>query len=173
VQVAQHWILARLRNQTFFSLEELNDRIAELLEELNTRVMVRYKASRRDLYERLEKPLLRPLRTDHFVYGKWKKARVNIDYHVVYDDHFYSAPYQLQGHEVWIRATALTIEIYDDEKRVGSHLRSHHRGRCRQAGRQADYAVPRCDRQAASSVRANEGQMPRPPGTVTITQPLP
>jgi len=129
VQVAQRWILARLRNQTFFSIEELNDRIAELLEDLNTRVMLRYKASRRDLFERLERAVLKPLPTDRFSYGEWKKATVNIDYHVVYDDHFYSAPYQLQGHEVWIRATGLTIEIYDGEKRVGSHLRSYHRGR--------------------------------------------
>jgi transposase len=129
VQVAQRWILARLRNQTFFSLEELNERIAELLEDLNTRMMLRYKASRRDLFERLERAVLKPLPADRFSYGEWKVARVNIDYHVVYDDHFYSAPYQLQGHEVWIRATALTVEIYDGEKRVGAHVRSYQRGR--------------------------------------------
>lgn len=129
VQIAQRWILARLRNQTFFSLEELNERIAELLEDLNTRVMVRYKASRRDLFERLERAMLKPLPTDRFAYGEWKKATVNIDYHVVYDDHFYSAPYQLQGQEVWVRATALTVEIFHGENRVGSHLRSYRRGR--------------------------------------------
>jgi transposase len=134
VQVAQRWILARLRNQTFFSLEELNERIAELLEDLNTRVMVRYKASRRDLFERLERAVLKPMPTDRFSYGEWKKATVNIDYHVVFDDHFYSAPYQMVGDEVWIRATALTIEIFrndsvpTDDNRVGSHLRSYKRG---------------------------------------------
>jgi transposase len=129
VQVAQRWILARLRNQTFFSLEELNERIAELLEELNTRVMVRYKASRRELFERLERSVLKPLPTDRFSYGEWKKATPSIDYHVVYDDHFYSVPYQLQGQELWIRATALTVEVFHGEKRVASHLRSYHRGR--------------------------------------------
>lgn len=129
VQIAQRWILARLRNQTFFSLEELNERIAELLEDLNTRVMVRYKASRRELFERLERSVLKPLPADRFVYGEWKKATVNIDYHVVYDDHFYSVPYRLQGQEVWIRATALTVEIFHGQPRVASHLRSYHRGR--------------------------------------------
>lgn len=128
VQIAQRWILARLRNQTFFSIEALNDRIAELLEDLNSRVMLRYKASRRDLFERLERAVLKPLPATRFSYGEWKKARVNIDYHVVFDDHFYSAPYQLQGQEVWIRATGLTIEITHNDARVGSHLRSYKRG---------------------------------------------
>lgn len=129
VQIAQRWILARLRNQTFFSLDEMNERIAELLEDLNTRVMRRYKASRRDLFEKLERAVLKPLPTTRFSYGEWKKARVHIDYHVVFDDHFYSAPYQLVGEEVWIRATGLTIELFHNNQRIGSHLRSYNRGR--------------------------------------------
>jgi transposase len=130
VQIAQRWILARMRNQRFFSLDEMNDRIAELLEDLNTRTMRRYRASRRDLFEKLESAELKPLPTTRFVYGEWKKARVHIDYHVVFDDHFYSAPYQLVGEEVWIRATTLTIEIFNDNnQRIGSHLRSYKPGR--------------------------------------------
>lgn len=129
VQIAQRWILARLRNQTFFSIDEMNERIAELLEDLNTRVMRRYKESRRDLFEKLERSMLKPLPSTRFSYGEWKKARVHIDYHVVFDDHFYSVPYQLVGEEVWIRATGLTIEIFHNNQRVGSHLRSYHRGR--------------------------------------------
>lgn len=129
VQIVQRWILARLRHQTFFSLDELNERIAELLEELNTREMRRYKASRRDLFEKLERAALKPLPLTRFSYGEWKKARVHIDYHVVFDDHFYSAPYQLVGEEVWIRATGLTIEIFHNNQRVGSHLRSYYRGK--------------------------------------------
>jgi transposase len=129
VQIAQRWILARLRNQTFFSVDEMNERIAELLEDLNTRTMRRYKASRRDLFEKLERSALKPMPATRFSYGEWKKARVHIDYHVVFDDHFYSAPYQLVGEEVWIRATGLTIEIFHNNQRVGSHLRSYNRGR--------------------------------------------
>jgi hypothetical protein len=34
--VTQRWILARLRNRTFFSLSELNVAIRALLEDLNT-----------------------------------------------------------------------------------------------------------------------------------------
>lgn len=100
VQIAQRWILARLRHHTFFSLDEMNDRISELLEDLNTRVMRRYRASRRDLFEKLERSALKPMPATRFSYGEWKKARVHIDYHVVFDDHFYSAPYQLVGEEI-------------------------------------------------------------------------
>ena len=135
VQIAQRWILARLRHHRFFSIDEMNDRIAELVEDLNTRTMRRYRASRRELFEKLEVPVLKPLPATRFSYGEWKKARVNIDYHVVFDDHFYSAPYQMVGEEVWIRATGLTIEIFTEsselrsDNRVGSHLRSYKPGR--------------------------------------------
>jgi transposase len=66
VLVAERWILARLRNQTFFSLAELNERIAELREELNGRTMRRYGKSRRELFEELERPALMPLPAQRF-----------------------------------------------------------------------------------------------------------
>lgn len=61
VQVAQRWILARLRNERHFSLESMNLRIAELLEDLNSRTMRVYRASRREMFERHDKPALRSL----------------------------------------------------------------------------------------------------------------
>ena len=83
VQIVERWILARLRHETFFSLAALNARIAELLEDLNARPMRLYRASRHELFERLDQPALRPLPAEPFVYGEWKiNARVNIDYHV-------------------------------------------------------------------------------------------
>jgi len=129
VQVVQRWILARLRNQTFFSLDELNARIAELLEELNDRTMRVYGTSRRALFERLDRPVLKPLPQERFVYGEWKTARVNIDYHVELDHHFYSVPHALLHELVDGRLTAATIEIFHKNKRVASHARSHQRGR--------------------------------------------
>ena len=80
--VAERWLLARLRHERFFSLSALNVRIAELLADLNARPMRLYRASRRELFERLDQPALRPLPAEPFVYGEWKiDARVNIDYH--------------------------------------------------------------------------------------------
>lgn len=131
VLVAERWILARLRNQTFHSLEELNERIAELVEELNARTMRTYKASRRELFERLDKPALRPLPASRFVYGEWKFCSLNIDYHFEYDGHYYSAPHGLltECKRLEVRGTARTVEAFVRGKRVASHARSHQRGR--------------------------------------------
>lgn len=129
VQVAQRWILARLRNRTFFSIAELNVAIAELRDELNARTMKTYGASRRDLFERLDRPALRALPSARFTCGEWATARVNIDYHVDYAGHFYSAPHALVHEQVDVRATATTVEIFLRGARVASHARSHERGR--------------------------------------------
>jgi transposase len=129
VLVAQRWILARLRNQTFFSLRELNDRIGELLEDLNDRKMRLYGASRRELFERLDKPALRPLPSEPFVYAEWKRVKVNIDYHVEVDHHFYSAPHELVHEYLEARFTATTVELFRGGQRVASHTRSYLRGK--------------------------------------------
>jgi transposase len=130
VLIAQRWILARLRHHTFFSLAELNERIAELVEELNARPMRVYRESRRQLFERIERDVLLPLPAARFTYGAWKlNATVNIDYHVEYDGHFYSAPHALVQDKVDVRATSMTIEIYQRGERVTSHARSYHRGK--------------------------------------------
>jgi transposase len=130
VQIAQRWILARLRNQTFFSLDALNERIAELVEELNDRRMRVYGCSRRELYERIERATLRPLPTEPFVYGEWKIGlRVNIDYHVDVDHHYYSVHFTLAREEVDVRVAAMTVEIFHDHRRVAAHPRSWARGR--------------------------------------------
>jgi len=128
VQVVERWILARLRHQTFFSLEALNERIAELLEELDTRPMRVYGASRRELFERLDRLALRALPAERFTYAQWKLARVNIDYHIDVDRHFYSAPHRLVGEQVEARVSATTVEVFHRGLRVASHRRSHVRG---------------------------------------------
>jgi transposase len=129
VQVVQRWILARLRNETFFSLEALNERIAELLRELNDRPMRTYQASRRELFERLDRPVLKPLPAEPFVYGTWKAAKVSIDYHVAVEGHYYSVHYTLVGDRVDVRVGATTVEIFLGGQRVASHRRSSQRGR--------------------------------------------
>jgi len=129
VLVAQRWILARLRHETFFSLEALNERIAELLEDLNNRRMRVYGASRRELFERLDRPALKPLPAGPFEYSEWKKVRLNIDYHAEVDHHYYSAPHPLVHEELEARFTATTVELLHRGERVASHLRSYQRGR--------------------------------------------
>jgi transposase len=130
VQIAQRWIIARLRHHTFFSLAELNERIAELLEDLNNRTMRVYRESRRQLFERIESATMLPLPAARFEYGAWKLgATVNIDYHVEYEGHYYSVPYGLVHEKMDVRATGLTVEIFQRGQRVTSHVRSYARGK--------------------------------------------
>ena len=129
VQVVERWILARLRNRTFFSLAELNQDIWELLEELNHRPMRHLGRSRRDLFQTLDQPVLKSLPETPYEFAVWKKARVNIDYHIEFDKHYYSVPYALIHQEVYIRATERTIEISFKNRCVACHPRSNARGR--------------------------------------------
>jgi transposase len=128
VLVAQRWILARLRNRSFFSLAELNAAIRELLVELNERPMKKLGASRRELFERLDRPALEPLPEGRYEIAEWKLCRANIDYHVEVDYNYYSVPHQLQGEPCEARFTARTVEVYFKNRRVASHQRLRGRG---------------------------------------------
>jgi transposase len=121
---AQRWILAVLRHCTFYSLAEMNVAIDDKLKKLNTKTMRGYGKSRAELFIMLDKPALLPLPPTVFEYAHWKKVRLGIDYHLRYDDHFYSAPYQLINQDLWCRAGFRTIEIFFKGKRITSHPRS-------------------------------------------------
>jgi len=125
VLLVERWILAALRQRTFFSLGEVNEAVAELLVRLNERPFRKREGSRRTLFESLDRPALKPLPAERYQYGEWKTARVNIDYHVEFDRHWYSVPYALTQQEVEIRATASTVEVFHKGVRVASHARSH------------------------------------------------
>jgi transposase len=123
VQVVERWILARIRHETFFSLRELNVRIWELLEELNDRPMRAYGQSRRERFESIDRPALRPLPQDAFELAEWKHAKVNLDYHVEFDRRYYSVPYPLVHEAVEIRATRTSLEVFRKGERVALHAR--------------------------------------------------
>lgn len=125
VQVAQRWILARIRHEQFFSLDALNARIRELVEVLNRRPMKGFGgASRRELFEELEQSILRPLPEKRFELSEWKRAKVAPDYHISVDHHHYSVPYTLHREEVEVRLTSTTVEVFFRGQRVASHARS-------------------------------------------------
>ena len=126
VLVAQRWILASLRNRRFFSLEELNAAIRELLEKLNTKPFQKLSGCRRSVFDALDRPVMTALPARRYEIGEWKlKVGVNIDYHVEYDHRFYSVPCALMNSRVDVRATATVIEIWQCGVRVTSHERSH------------------------------------------------
>ena len=124
VLLVERWILARLRNQRFFSLDELNAAIRPLLDQLNGKVTRHLGASRRDLFETLDKPALKSLPVEPYVYAEWKECRVGLDYHIDVGRHYYSVPYQLLKQKLWARITARTIEAYFKGQRVAAHQRT-------------------------------------------------
>lgn len=128
VLVAQRWILAALRNHRFFSIAEANRAIAEKLRELNQRKFQKLDTTRKELYEKLDKPALRPLPATRYEFAQWATPRANIDYHVEIDKHYYSVPYTLVHKKLDARITASTVEVFFKRTRVASHKRSYRKG---------------------------------------------
>jgi transposase len=128
VLLVERWILARLRHRTFFTLAELDEEIRRLLLHLNERRFQKLEGSRRTLFEALDRPALQPLPATRYDYAQWKKATVNIDYHVAVLHHFYSVPHPLQRKKVDVRITNDTVEIFHDGRRVAAHARGRKKG---------------------------------------------
>jgi len=124
VQVVERRILARLRDQRFYCLAELNKTISVLLTELNTRETKRFPNARLAVFEQLERPALKPLPSQPFTYALEKEATVNIDYHICFERHHYSVPYELVSKRVQLRVSDKTVEILHHSQRVALHLRS-------------------------------------------------
>lgn len=125
VQIAQRWILACLRNLTFFSLAELNRAIWTLLERLNARPFQKLEGCRRTAFESIDRPAMRALPAVRFERGEWKKQKANVDYHVEFDDRYYSVHCTLMRARVEVRATRHIVEIFHRGQRVASHRRSY------------------------------------------------
>lgn len=121
---AQRWILAVLRKQIFYSLEEMNVSIGDCLKRLNAKIMRGYGKSRQELFHLLDQPVLKPLPSAPYEWSHFEKTRLGADYHVRFEDYFYSAPYALHKEELWLKATGQMITIYARSRRVASHPRS-------------------------------------------------
>lgn len=125
VQIIERWILARLRHQIFFCLADLNQTIQSLLQWANQKPFKQYKGSRLAWFESIDQPALRPLPRHPYEYTDIKTVRVNIDYHIQYEDHLYSVPHHLVGEKLELHAKAYLLEFYFNHQRVTSHPRSY------------------------------------------------
>ena len=125
VLIVQRWILAKLRHRTFFAIDELNQAIWELLDELNARPFQKLEGCRASAFEVLDRPAMRALPAVRYELAERRTARVNIDYHVVYEGCYYSVPHRLVHETVEIRATETTLEVFHQGERVAMHRRSY------------------------------------------------
>lgn len=129
VLIAERWILARLRDHTFFSLSEVNLAVADLLRRFNHHPFKKLPGCRHEVWEQMDRPTLRPLPEQRYEFAEWKQAGVNVDYHVEVDGHYYSVPFRLIGQQVTVRFTRNTVEIFHKSQRVASHIRNEQKGR--------------------------------------------
>jgi transposase len=124
VLIIERLLLGRLRNRVFFSLAEVNTAIAELLNSLNEhRVIRRLGLTRRQLLEQLDRPALKPLPTERYVFAEWRVRRAGVDYHIDIDHHYYSVPYRFARAELEVRITARTVEVFAKGQRIAAHRR--------------------------------------------------
>lgn len=128
VQRVEQRVLAPLRKRIFFSLEELNEALWAELARLNQRPFQKREGSRLSLFEELDKPALRPLPKEPYIFARWKTARVHPDYHVEVEKAFYSVPYTLVRQTVEVCITSSTVEIFHRGMRVATHRRLWRKG---------------------------------------------
>ena len=129
VQIVERWIMAALRKERFTSLGDLNEAIATLVERANVKPFKKLEGSRASLFTEIDRPALRPLPDTPYEFASWRAAKVNIDYHVEVERHYYSVPYQLAREVVEVRLTSSVVEVFFKNKRVAAHLRRYDKGR--------------------------------------------
>jgi len=126
VRIVYSWIFAKIRNMVFFTIDDLNKAIRDQLELYNSRLMQRPKISRRDLFTETEKAFLHPLPAERYEIKKYKRLKVQFNYHVYLNDdkHYYSVPYRFRGRHVDLFYTDQVVEIYENNVRIASHIRN-------------------------------------------------
>lgn len=128
VQIVERWILAKLRNQQFFSLSDVNTAIKTLLADLNQKPFKKLPGNRQQWFEQLDQPALSSLPRYRYEFIDIKTTKVNIDYHIEYQSHFYSVPHQYVGEKLEVHAGSGTISCYYFGNLVACHLHKKARG---------------------------------------------
>jgi transposase len=125
VLIVERYLLGRLRHRTFHGLGELNQAIREMLADINgRRPLRRLGVTRQQLFEELDRPALKPLPAEPYVYTEWRVRRAGLDYHVEVEDHYYSVPYRFAKDELEVRLTARTVEVFRKGERIAAHIRN-------------------------------------------------
>ena len=123
VSFVSTWIMAALRNQKFFGIKELNDAIAEKLDELNSKPFQKRVGSRVSVFLEEEAPMLLPLPDKPYELSEWKTCIVAYNYHVSVDKMLYSVPHTYIKQEVDVRITSRIVEVFFKGDRIASHVR--------------------------------------------------
>ena len=115
-------IIAKLRNDVFYSFEDLKAAVAKKLYEFNHENFQKREGSRYDAFLD-EKEYLHALPEIPYEIATWVYGRaVNLDFHVVFEKNRYSCPYQYARKTVDLRVTDTTVEIYYKDNRIATDM---------------------------------------------------
>jgi len=78
VGTVERWLFGRLRNQIWYGMDELRAAVAEMMATLNDKIMRRFGQSRRQLFEEIDRPLLKALPAEPYVLAEWRRCKVGI-----------------------------------------------------------------------------------------------
>jgi len=121
----ERYIMLKIRNTEFHSIQEINTEIRKYLEEFVNKDFQKKEGSRKSVFSAEDKPYLAPLPKEPFQIVDIAYAKVNIDYHVEYDHKYYSVPFQYAQKRVVIKASPFSIEIWLNNERICTHTRSY------------------------------------------------
>lgn len=124
-------VYAPLRNESFYSLKELNLGILTALDKHHHTLFQKRSYNRLDRFVQDEKPLLKALPDEPFILKHTAMAKVQKNYHVILgeDWHQYSVPDQYIGKQTKIIYDSDEVEIYLGLQRIAAHKRDYRKHR--------------------------------------------
>lgn len=127
VKYLETHLVEKLKEKVFTSLQELNAETKKIVATLNSRHFQGKSYSRREAYEKYDKPCLNPLPGGRFAVCDYKNvSSIPDNYHIEYDGHYYSVLYSYCGKPAILKASLTEIRICDQYNRlICKHKRAY------------------------------------------------
>jgi putative transposon-encoded protein len=126
VKIIYQRVYAKLRNHTFFCIEDINLAFKEKVKEHNQTRMQQKTYSREEKFLAEEKQALSPLPATSFEIKYYADLRVAVN-NCIYlgrDKHYYSVPHTYIGQKVSVIYTRSLVQIYCNGQSIATHQRS-------------------------------------------------
>jgi len=127
VKILMRYFRFRYRRHTLTSVGEINRALTECMDRINRKPHTRFRVSRLERFEKIERAALKPLPRVGFEVGEWKTAKLHSDCYIAIESAYYSAPHVHRGKRLRVKVTESLVEIYLDTERVAVHTRDRHR----------------------------------------------
>jgi len=123
VKLVMRYFRWKYRRHTFTSIKEINEALLAVVEAINNKVHTRFKVSRLDRWQELERPALQSLPSTSYEYTETKTATVHPDSHLSVCGNYYSAPHAYRGLKLKVKLTLKQVKVFKDLECVAVHRR--------------------------------------------------